>query len=93
MLHRLLPTCDRVAKLGLVDGQAGLCLQCRMEVEDLTHRFFECNRNMLIGLALLGCVQQIIPGLLAGAAGRLKFGLGLTDEDNLAAVYILATGL
>ena len=72
MLHRLLPTRDRVARLGLDDGQAGLCLHCRMEVEDLTHCFFDCSRNMVVSLALLGCMQQIAPQLSADAAVRLE---------------------
>ena len=42
---------------------------------------------------MLGCVQQIIPELSADAAVQLDFLLGLTDEENLAALYILATGL
>ena len=93
MLHSLLPTRDRVARLGLDEGQAGLCLHCRMDVEDLTHCFFDCSRNMVVGLALLGCVQQIIPDLSADAAVRLDFRLRLTDEENMAALYILITGL
>ena len=93
MLHSLLPTRDRVARLGLDEGQAGLCLHCRLDVEDLTHCFFDCSRNMVVGLALLGCVQQIIPDLSADAAVRLDFRLRLTDEENMAALYILITGL
>ena len=93
MLHSLLPTRDRVARLGLVEGQAGLCLHCRIDVEDLTHCFFDCSRNMVVGLALLGCVQQIIPDLSADAAVRLDFRLRLTDEENMAALDILITGL
>ena len=93
MLHSLIPTRDRVARLGLDEGQAGLCLHCRMDVEDLTHGFFDCSRNMVVGLALLGCVQQIIPDLSADVAVRLDFRLRLTDEENMAALYILITGL
>ena len=47
----------------------------------------------MVGLALLGCVQQIIPDLSADAAVRLDFRLRLTDEENMAALYILITGL
>ena len=93
MLHRLLPTRQRVARLGLDEGQAGLCLQCRGEVEDLTHCFFDCPQNMVVGLALLGCVQQLCPGLSADAAVRLDLGVRLSDEENLAALCILTTGL
>ena len=93
MVHRLLTTRDRIARLGLDEGQAGLCLHCRLEVEDITHCFFDCPRNMMVGLALLGCVQQLIPGLSAEAAVRLDFGLVLPEDDNLAALCILSTGL
>ena len=95
MVHRLLPTRQRVARLGLDEGQAGLCLHCRGEVEDLTHCFFDCPKNMVVGLALLGCVQQLCPGLSADAAVRLELDLfGMhTDEESLAALCILTTGL
>ena len=93
MVHRLLPTRQRVARLGLDDGQAGLCLQCRGGVEDLTHCFFDCPKNMLVGLALLGCVQQLCPGLSADAAVRLELGMTSADDDCLAALCILTTGL
>ena len=93
MVHRLLPTRDRIARLGLDEGQAGICLHCRLEVENLSHCFFDCTKNMLVGLALLGCVQQLIPGLSAEAAVRLDWGLVLPDEENLAALCTLTTGL
>ena len=48
---------------------------------------------MLVGLALLGCVQQLIPGLSAEAAVRLDCGLALPEEDTLAALCTLTTGL
>ena len=60
MVHRLLPTRQKVARLGLDEGQAGLCLLCRGEVEDLVHCFFDCPNNLAAGLALLGCVQQLL---------------------------------
>ena len=48
---------------------------------------------MIVGLALLGCVQQLIPGLSAEAAVQLDWGVVLPDEENLAALYTLSTGL
>ena len=47
MVHRLLPTRQRVARLGLDDGQAGLCLHCRGEVENLIHCFFDCPMDSI----------------------------------------------
>ena len=93
MVHRLLPTRQRVARLGLDDGQAGLCLHCRGEVEDLTHCFFDCPRNMVVGLGLLGCVQQLCPGLSADAAVLLDLGASLSETESLATLCILITGL
>ena len=93
MVHRLLPTQDRVARVGLAEDQAGICLHCRLDVEDLTHCFFDCTKNMQVGLALLGCVQQLVPGLSPEAAVRLEFGLSLSEEETLAALYTLTTGL
>jgi hypothetical protein len=93
MVHRLLTTRDIIERLGLYEGQAGLCLHCRLEVEDLIQCIFDCPRNMLVGLALLGCVQHLIPGLSAEAAVRLDYGLVLTYVDILAALCILSTGL
>ena len=93
MVHRLLPTRDRLARLGLDEGQAGLCRHCNLEVENLSHCFFDCTKNMIVGLALLGCVQQLIPGLSAEAAVQLDLGVVLPDEENLAALCTLSTGL
>ena len=92
MLHRLLPTQERIARLGTAGEERGLCLHFRLEVEGLP-QFFDCTRNMVPGLALLGCVQQLVPGLTPEAAVRLDFGTILSEEENLTALLILATGL
>ena len=93
MLHNLLPTQERIARLGLNHDQPRLCLLCRLESEDLVHSFFDCSKNMLVGLALLGCVQQILPDLSPQAAVLLDFGCILPVEENLALQCILATGM
>ena len=93
ILHKLLPTQERIARLGLNDDHPGLCLQCRLEVEDLVHSFFDCTKNMGVGLALLGCVQQILPDLSSEAAVLLDFECTLPEEENLAVQCILITGL
>ena len=64
-----------------------------METEDLVHTFFDCTRNMGVGLALLGCVQQIIPELSSEAAVLLDFRCSLSEDENLAVQCILITGL
>ena len=92
-LHNLLPTQERIARLGLHDDQPGLCLHCRIDTEDLVHCFFACNKNMLVGLALMGCIQQILPDISTEAAVLLDFGCILPHEESLAIQCILVTGL
>ena len=93
MIHQLLPTQERIARIGLHEGQPGLCLLCRLEAEDLVHSFFDCTKNIQVGLALLGCVQQVVPGLSAEAAVLLDLGSALPQDENLAILCILTTGL
>ena len=93
MIHELLPTQERIARLGLHEGQPGLCLLCRVEAEGLVHAFFDCTKNMQVGLALLGCVQQLVPDLSTDAAVLVDFGCVLPEEENLAIQCILITGL
>ena len=93
MLHNLLPTQERIARLGLIEDQPRLCLHCRLETENLVHSFFDCTKNIQVGLALLGCVQQVLPDLSAEAAVLLDFDCILPEEENLAVQCILTTGL
>ena len=81
MIHKLLPTQERIARLGLNEGQPGLCLLCRVEAEGLVHAFFDCTKNMQVGLALLGCVQQLVPDLSTEAAILVDFGCVLPEEE------------
>ena len=82
ILHKLLPTQERIARLGLNDDHPGLCLHCRLDVEDLVHSFFDCTKNMGVGLVLLGGVQQILPDLSSEDAVFLDFGC--TRRRNLS---------
>jgi hypothetical protein len=72
LLHNLLPTQERIARLGLNEDQPGLCLHCRQETENLVYSFFDCSRNIQVGMALLGCVQQVLPDLSTEAVFYLK---------------------
>ena len=45
------------------NSKAGQCLLCREVVEDIVHCFFDSPNNLAAGVALLGCVQQVCPGL------------------------------
>ena len=93
LLHNLLPTQERIARLGLNEDQPRLCLQCRQEPENLVHSFFDCTKNIQVGLALLGCAQQVLPDLSTEAAVLMDFGYILPEEENLAVQCILTTGL
>ena len=93
LLHELLPTQERLARLGLNEDTPRLCLHCRLEAEDQAHCLFECTKNMGVGLALLGCVQQLLPDLSVESAVLLDFRCSLPDDENLAVQTILITGL
>ena len=94
LLHHLLPTQDRVARLG--GGQTdppGRCNHCQADVEDQLHAFFSCLKSLVPGLALLRHMQHAIPNLNPEDALRLELGHDLSDVDQLAAVCLLSTGL
>ena len=48
---------------------------------------------MLVGLALLGYIQAVVPDLSTEAALRLELGNQLTEIEELATMYVLAIGL
>ena len=94
LLHRLLPTQDRVARLGAAEGQTpGLCKLCKMDTEDILHSFFTCSHSRVAGLGMLGWLQDLCPNLQPEDALQLRLGAELPAEDELAAVCVLATGL
>ena len=94
LLHQLLPTQERVQRLGgTEDNLPGLCKLFHTEVEDLSHAFFYCPQSRVSGLALLGWVQGVAPTLQPEDALQLKLQTTLSQEDELAAVCMLATGL
>ena len=90
LLHRLLPTKDRVSRLR---GEEGICYLCNEEIEDLSHAFFTCSHSRVAGLALLGWVQVLCPNLLPEDALVLQLGEDLPEVDELAVVYTIAAGL
>ena len=94
LLHCLLPTQDRVSRITRNQNQnIGLCQLCHAEVEDPQHAFFSCPYSSTAGLALLGYLQLLVPDLSPGAALHLEFGQGLDEQEQLAEVCLLATGL
>ena len=94
LLHQLLPTQDWVQIIiREQQEQPGRCQLCQIDVENLLHAFFLCNKSMVAGHALLGYAQQCIPDLTPEAVLRLELGPALDDVDQLAVVSLLATGL
>ena len=94
LLHLLLPTQDRVTRLGAAEGHTpGLCKLCKTDTEDTAHAFFSCSHNRVAGLALLGWMQNLCPNLQPEDALQLRLGADLPAADELAAVCVLATGL
>ena len=95
LLHQLLPTQERVQRIMGNRGQepAGLCLLCRQEREDLQHAFFFCQESAGVGLALLGYVQHVVSTITPEECLRLEIGDDLGEEDQLAVVCLLASGL
>ena len=93
LVHGLLPTQDRIARIGMADNGHGICLLCRHSSENLLHCFFECPHNMIVGLTLLGYAQHVVPNLSPEAALLLDFQQSLTQEESLAVCVMLSTGL
>jgi hypothetical protein len=93
MIHCLLPTQDRVQRLGVaVGGQPGLCKLCHQDVEDTLHALFSCQQSQVAGHALLGYAQKASPNLSPKESLKLHIGHNLQKEEELAVVCLLATG-
>ena len=55
LLHLLLPTQDRVHRLGVNGSQSTrLCMVCRTEDDSLQHAFYRCPSTAVAGLTVLG---------------------------------------
>ena len=93
MLHGILPTQDRVARLGGNRGDTapGVCRLCNCDIiEDILHAFFVCDNNRVAANALLNAAQLYVPGLLANQSLRLDFKV--EKENELPIVFLLAVG-
>ena len=91
-LHCLLPTQDRVARLGGSEN-GGRCKLCNLETEDIMHAMFTCPHNLVPGNALLGYLQVTTPGLTQEGALKLELESSLDSDGTLAALCVLSTGL
>ena len=92
LLHCLLPTQDRVARLGGSEN-GGRCKLCNDEIEDILHAMFNCPHNLVSGNALLGYLQVATPGLTQEGALKLELEASLNDDGVLASLCVLSTSL
>ena len=90
LLHQLLPTQDR---LNRITNEPGICKICRVSPEDLYHAFFSCPSSQSVADLLLSWVQIAVPGLEFASLLRLEFGTALEEEDQLATLCLISTGL
>ena len=87
LVHCILPTQDRVSRLGGTDGVCNFCA----ELETPQHVFIECQHSMLSGLALLGYVQGLVHDL--SPALIMELGRQLDEKEELAIMCILASNM
>ena len=90
-LHGLLPTQDRVNRLGGNRGSRapGVCRCCSPDTADsLHHTYFECSFTSAASTALLACMQQVVPGITTTAC--LYLDIDTHPQTELAVVTLLA---
>ena len=93
MLHQLLPTQDRIRRIGVGDmGQPGLCQLCHLQGEDTSHALFYCHHSLIGAHALLGYIQTRIPNFSVDDALKLRLG-EVSEQEEQAVVCTLGTGL
>ena len=81
LLHRLLPTQDRVSKIVRSQNSSSSCQLCQEDrVEDLMHAFFMCSFNGNAGNILLRCLSSIVPGLSSSQVLLLNLDLEPSTE-------------
>ena len=90
-LHRLLPTQDRLARLGGNRGTRapGVCRRCTPDTPDsLHHSMTQCPFSAPAATALLACLNRIAPGSTHAAALNMEYEV---DPDlELPVVTLLA---
>ena len=90
-LHGLLPTQDRVARLGGSRGARapGMCRRCLPDTPDsLLHTMFGCSFSSPASTSLLACIRHLLPDLSTIDAIYLNFDL--LPEQELPVITLLA---
>ena len=93
-LHGILPTQDRVARLGLsrnltLSGECRLCTGGHRE--SLPHAYFACDNNCMAAESLVAALQPLCPGITCEQILTLNYNIAI--ELELAAIFVLSVGL
>ena len=81
LLHRLLPTQDRVYRIVRKTTSSPHCQLCQDGVvEDLQHAFFSCSFNATTGEVLSRCLSTLIPRITRSRILVLDFDLEPSEE-------------
>ena len=87
LLHRLLPTQDRVHRIVRNKTPSPNCQLCQEEVvENLHHAFFNCSFNSNAGEILRRCLSALMPRLTFNQI--LNFDMDLDPSDEFPCVWI-----
>ena len=89
LLHNLLSTQEKLHRMGTI--RSPICkMQGCSDVGSVEHELLHCTKNDGVGLKLLACLQQYVPGLEAAAALRLDHG---AVEEKLSLPLTLLTAI
>ena len=77
----------------MLNSSVGTLPQCKMQgciaVGTTQHELLHCSKNDSVGINLLSCLQEYVPGLQADAALRLEHG-DLEDDMSLPLTLLTA---
>ena len=90
LLHRILPTEERVARI--LPNSSEYCRKCPTPtIANLEHCFFDCVSTRLVGRSLLSAIQMYYPAVSPAGLLRLEFE---ADEDmEMPIVWVTAQTL
>ena len=85
LIHKLLPTQDRVDRIVRNQNSSPNCQLCQEETrEDQQHAFFNCSFNANAGAALLSGLSHLVPGITSHQILLLDFNIGDSDDEHPA---------
>ena len=93
LMHNLLPTQAKLHRMNTIRSSVCKMPGCT-EIGSLDHELLLCSKNNGVGLKLISCLQQHIPGLVAEDVLRLDHGSAQEDMSlpiTLLSAVILST--